>query len=159
MRNDSITSALRADKNCIVVNDSCIFKTRFFPFDFTNYNTQKLRAFFEKSITVDSVENNNNGYITRIYKFKNKLSEVRFLVKITDPEPYFYLDRAVLRNNIFPSKNGVKIDMSRAEFFKSINSKSVGCDTFIIQEGDLATYYYFIFEKDRLKTIEIQQSE
>ena len=81
------------------------------------------------------------------------------MVKINDSETYYYLNKATIKDNVFKAKNGVKVNMTREEFFKKINSGLVNCDTFTIQEGDLATFYHFIFEKDKLKTIEIQQSE
>jgi len=159
MNKDSILKTSLTGEGCLIAHESCIFLKEYFPFKFENYKTGELKAYFDKSIIVDSVENNNNGYITRDYTFRNKLSNISFLVKINDSEHYFYLNRATIKDNLFKSRNGVKINMTREEFFKTINSGLVNCDTFTIQEGDLATFYYFIFEKDRLKTIEIQQSE
>lgn len=159
MIKDSNSKPSLTGESCLIAHESCIFQKEYFPFEFENYKTGKLKAYFDKSITVDSVENNNDGYITRDYTFRNKLSNISFLVKINDSEHYFYLNRATIKDNLFKSRNGVKINMTREEFFKTINSGLVNCDTFTIQEGDLATFYYFIFEKDRLKTIEIQQSE
>lgn len=159
LNSDSISKSSLIINDCLIAHESEIFKNYYFPFVFENYNTEKLKAFFDKSITVDSVETNNSGYITRIYKFSNKVSEISFFVKINDTETFYYLQGATIKDNLFETKNGFEINMTRKDFFKAINTDIVNCDTFTIQEGDMATYYRFIFEKDRLKVVEIQTTE
>lgn len=148
-----------ANTACLYENESVTFLNEFFPFEFTNYNTKKLLSYFDESVKVDSVETNNSGYISRVYKFSNHRSEISFFVKINDPEPYFYQFGATIKNDFLKTRNGIKIDMSRADFFKAVDKPILQCDTFTIQEGEMATFYQFIFKRDKLKTIHILQSE
>lgn len=146
-------------KKCQIERDTDIFFNDFFPFDFKNFNTEKLKKRFDSSVEVDSIKKNNNGYIYWIYKFKNKNSYMNFLVKKDKTDPYYYIDEALLNDNFFKSKNGIKINMNRDDFFKTIKTKKTDCDTFSIQEGDLYVYYRFIFKKDSLKSIWIYAEE
>lgn len=147
--------------NCLIVNESEVFQFDFFPFDFRNYNTNRLLKYFKSNVTVDSIETNFDGYITRVYTFTDKKSKISFFVKInnTNGDDYFFIDKSSIFSDLIESKNGIKINMSRGDFSKVVKINSASCDTFTIQEGDMAIYYYFIFSKDRLKEIEIIPTE
>jgi hypothetical protein len=161
-KNNSVTSSDKflTTNNCLIVNETENFKTEFFPFDFSSYNTGKLRSYFNASVTVDSVESSNEGYISWIYTFRDNTSKISFFVKKGDTEDkYFYLEQSSIKSDLLKTKNGIRINISRNDFFNTIKISPSICDTFTIQEGDMATYYRFIFDKDKLKTIEIKPSE
>ena len=143
--------------SCLISYESDVFKTNFFPFDFENFNTRNLLKYFTISVIVDSIETNSEGYITRDYTFSDKDSKISLFVKInnTNGDNYFYLNKSTIKTDLIKFKNDIRINMSRHDFFKAIKSTWAECDTVTIKEGDMITYYYFIFEDDKLKTIQI----
>lgn len=145
---------------CSIVNNEMVFQKKFFPFDFSDYNTLKLLKYFKRGVKVDSIKKNIDGYITTEFKFYDGLSSIIFFVKPYDKsDRYFYLQDSKIETNFLQFKNGFKIGMSKSEFCKAANFSIAICDTFLIQEGKMATNYYFIFKKDKLKNIRIQVSE
>jgi hypothetical protein len=145
---------------CTIVNKETVFQKKLFPFDFKDYNTKKILKYFKKGVKVDSIEKNIDGYISSIYKFNDGTSSLNFFVKPFDKtDRYFYIQDSKIETRLIQFKNGIKIGMSKTEFCRVANFTSALCDTFQIQEGEMATSYYFIFKKDRLKNINIQVSE
>ena len=145
---------------CSIVNKEMVFQKKFFPFDFSDYNTLKLLKYFKRGVKVDSIKKNIDGYITTEFKFYDGLSSIIFFVKPYDKsDRYFYLQDSKIETNFLQFKNGFKIGMNKSEFCKAANFSSAICDTFLIQEGEMATSYYFIFKKNKLKNITIQVSE
>ncbi len=145
---------------CSIVNREIVFQKKFFPFDFKDYNTKKILKYFKSGVKVDSIENNIEGYISTTYKFYDGISVVKFFAKPYDKsDNYFYIQDSKIETKILQFKNGIKIGMSKTEFCKIEDFNNPLCDTILIQEGELATSYYFIFKKNKLKTITIQVSE
>ena len=145
---------------CSIVNKEMVFQKKLFPFDFSDYNTLKLLNYFKRGVKVDSIKKNIDGYITTEFKFYDGLSSIIFFVKPYDKsDRYFYLQDSKIETKILQFKNGINIGMSKNEFCKVANFNSALCDTFLIQEGEMATSYYFIFKKNKLKNITIQVSE
>ncbi len=145
---------------CSVVNKEMVFQKKFFPFDFKDYNTKKILKYFKGGVKVDSVEKNIDGYISTIYKFYDGISVISFFAKPFDKsDRYFYLQDSKIETKFLQFKNGIKIGMNKNEFCNVANFKNAVCDTLLIQEGEMATNYYFIFKKNKLKTITIQVSE
>jgi hypothetical protein len=145
---------------CSIVSEEVIFQKKFFPFDFKDYNTRKVLKYFKSGVKVDSVEKNIEGYVSTIYKFHDAASEVNFFVKPFDKsDRYFYIQDSNIETKLLPFKNSIKIGMTKTEFCRVAGFTTALCDTFMIREGEMATSYYFIFKKDKLKIIKIQVSE
>ena len=145
---------------CSIVNREMVFQKKFFPFEFKDYNTKKILKYFKSGVKVDSIEKNIDGYISTIYKFNDGISAITFFAKPFDKtDRYFYLQDSKIETKFLQFKNGIKIGMSKNEFCKIANFNSAVCDTFLIQEGEMATSYYFIFMKNKLKNITIRVSE
>lgn len=133
------------------------FKSTYYPFNFENFNSQKILSHFDKSVTIDSIEKlGYDDYKYRIYRFKDSSSYIEFMVKSYEPNAkWFYIEKGEIQSNLFNSKNGVSIGMSRADFAKVLGIKDFYCDTFKISDGELATNYSFYFVDNNLKRIEI----
>jgi hypothetical protein len=145
---------------CSIVSKEMVFQEKFFPFGFKDYNTKELLKYFKNGVKVDSIEKNIDGYISTVYKFHDGTSVISFFAKPYDKsDRYFYIQDSKIETKLLHFKNGIKIGMSKTEFCKIIKFNSAICDTFLIQEGEMATSYYFIFTKNKLKKIKIQVSE
>ncbi len=145
---------------CSIVNKEMVFQKFFFPFEFKDYNTKKILKYFKGGVKVDSIAKNIDGYISTIYKFHDGISAIHFFAKPYDKsDRYFYLQDSKIETKILQFKNGIRIGMSKNEFCKVANFNSALCDTFLIKEGEMATSYYFIFKKNKLKNITILVSE
>jgi hypothetical protein len=145
---------------CSIVSNEMVFQNKFFPFEFKDYNTKRMLKYFKGGVKVDSIEKNIDGYISTEYKFHDDVSAINFFVKPFDKsDRYFYLQDSKIETNILQFKNGLKIGMSKNDFCKVANFSSASCDTFLIQEGKMATNYFFIFKKNKLKQIKVQAPE
>jgi hypothetical protein len=142
-------------ENCKIYHDSDTLKSYLFPFKLVGYNTKRLLKYFIPGTRVDSIERNNEGFITRDYTFQNGNSSLSFFVKINhlDGDNYFYINNARIKSPLL--KSDIEINMSRNDFFRSINSKVSECDTLFIEEGDVTTSYSFIFSDNKLIQIDI----
>lgn len=144
---------------CKIYNEDQAFQDQFFPFDFKEYQTLKLSGYFSRSTKVDSAEINNQGYISHIYNFSDGKSNVNFFVKTYDTtDLWFYLNTSTIQSNIMNFKNGIKIGMLKSDFNKVLKT-DCQCDTFLIEEGDMAISFYFIFEDNHLQKIDILAPE
>ncbi|TRZ64235.1 hypothetical protein D4R20_02995, partial [bacterium] len=133
---------------CSIVSKEMVFQEKFFPFGFKDYNTKELLKYFKSGVKVDSVEKNIDGYISTVYKFHDGVSSINFFAKPYDKsDRYFYIQDSKIETKLLPFRNGIKIGMSKTEFCRIANFNSALCDTFLIQEGEMATSYYFIFKK------------
>ncbi len=147
-------------ENCLFTNEEEKLKSELFPFTFKSYSTNTLMKFFDKNTMVDSIKKSKEGSDYMIYTFKNGSSHISFFVKPPDgSDTWFYLDNGSIDNNFIALKNGLKIGMERKEVTRILNIKAITCDTLHVQEGDLFTYYDFIFKNDKLDKIEIMFSE
>lgn len=145
---------------CNIYNPQSSFQDSTFPFSFKGFKINEVKKYFKTDVTIDSIEFNNEGYISKIYKFKDHLSEINLFVNINDgPDAWFYLENSQIKSDILTLRNGIKIGMNRTDFFKSINMTVQPCDTFLIREGDMAMYFYCIFKDNQLKLIDIEAPE
>jgi hypothetical protein len=145
---------------CSMVTKEMVFQEKFFPFGFKDYNTKELLKYFKSGVKVDSIEKNVDGYISTVYKFHDGISSISFFAKPYDKaDRYFYIQESKIETKLLQFKNGIKIGMNKTEFCKITNFNNALCDTFLIREGEMATSYYFIFMKNKLKKINVQVSE
>lgn len=141
---------------CNIYNIEHVFQDSIFPFSFKGFKMNEVKKHFKPDVVVESLEFNNEGYISKIYRFKDKLSEINLFVKVNDgPDAWFYLESSKIQSDILTFRNGIKIGMGRSDFFKSINMPVQPCDTFLIREGDMAMYFYCIFKDNQLELIDI----
>jgi len=135
------------------------FKKDFFPFDFQHYSTKKLMSYFYDGVTVDSLiflENIELGQSAhKIYTYKLEDSYISFLVK--DDDKYFYLwTSAEIKQDMFKSKNDVRIGIFEEDFYKKIKTSSKSYERFTITEGGMT--YQFDFKGGLLQSIYIENS-
>lgn len=116
-----------------------------------NFTTNLFPQF---KLQVYSIKNIHNPAVSdTIYRFYRKKSEL-FLYKTTDGKELFFA------GNIFDSKvvfkNGVKVGIPKNDFFKSFtNLIPTLNDTIIIASKRATTLFKFIFKKDKLQVIKI----
>jgi hypothetical protein len=77
----------------------------------------------------------------------------------TRKNAWFYLDESSIDNNLIKFRNGIKVGMQRSEVYEILGVSLNTCDTLYFQEGDLFTYYDFIFEDNKLTKINITPEE
>ena len=121
------------------------FEKDFFPFDFTNYSTEKLMPYFYDGVTVDSLiflENVELGQPAhKIYTYKLEDSYISFFVK--DDDNYFYLwPSAEIKQDMFKSKNDVSIGITNDDFYKKIKTSPKDYERFTIFDGEIITYQF-----------------
>jgi hypothetical protein len=156
----AVNKADSINNNCVITNENQKLRGELFPFDFKGYRTAKLRKYFSENVTVDSTRYNNEGTTYTIYQFKEGSSSISFFVKPNEgKEPWFYLEESSIDNNLINFKNGIRIGMPRSEVYKALGIKENTCDTLHFEEGDLFTYYDFIFKSNRLTKINITPEE
>lgn len=146
-------------ENCVITNEEQKLRGELFPFEFKDFSVDKIRNYFSKDITIDSTTYNNEGTRFTIYTFKDATSAISFFVKPKEEVSWFYLEESRIEDNIINFKNGVRIGMKRDDVNNALGLKLNDCDTLHFQEGDLFTYYDFIFKNDTLVKIHIIPEE
>jgi len=153
----SFIIVLHQDNNkCKVRTFEQFYQETIFPFTFKDFNSFRLKKYFNSKVRVDSVDNNNQGYITRTYTFSDNTSYVKFLVKPYEKtDTYYYFPDSYIKSDIIRFKNNIRIGMSQVDFFKAIKTNYCDCETFLIEEGDLAISYFVHFKEKKLISIAI----
>jgi len=142
-------------EKCSIYNESEIFENAFLPFESKKYNTKNLLQYFVEGVVVDSVDTNQDGFESGTYIFTDGKSKISFFVKSKMTDEWFYLYSSSIKTNLLKTKSGIEINMTKDEFYKKMNLAPRSCDTLEISEGLEGNSYYFIFEKELLKRIDI----
>lgn len=130
------------------------FNNIVFPFDFTGFNSQKLRQYFKHDIQVDSIEREDSpGYPYYYFRFSDSLSQIDFFVKSFEEQQDFFIDRSIITTNIFAFKNGISIGDSKEDFLDKMKLEILDCDSIRFSVGELSTDFDFIFKDNVLKKI------
>jgi len=154
-------------KTVAIQNGSCVapisgdsIRSKVFPFEFVHHNSNKLLTSYFKYVKVDSVEKGEEGYRYWVYTYADSVSRIQFMVKpITDEEPWFYLEKSVIKSNIFLDSLPIFIGITKSDFSKYIPGLNSSCDTIKFAPEELGPEYRFLFINDKLKSIEIIPSD
>lgn len=135
------------------------FKNDFFPFEFKIYSSNKLVRYFFDSVTIDStIYHGNKEFATdpyKIYTYRLGDSYISFLIK--EDSEYFFLQSAFFSEDLFVSKNGIRIGISINDFNKILKIDLKDYSLFSIEEGS-GIIYKFEFKDGLLQSIYIDNN-
>jgi hypothetical protein len=127
-----------------------------FPFEFKDYNTNRLKKYFSQNTQVDSTERISEGVKSRTYRFFDKSSSLEFFMKPNDKQdPFFYLVSGSFGKGFIKLKEGLDFEMDIKSCFRKLGLAYSDCDTLRLDEGDMSTIYTFIFKSGKLSRIDI----
>jgi hypothetical protein len=145
--------------------DECVYnklvnENEFYSFNKTKFQKSEILNYFNKGIIVDSSYHTlSDGEAMLYYTFKDDSS--KFVLSL-DNYSKGKLDFSVayfdIKTDIFKFDNGIKINMTRSDFFKAMEIKETDCDTFDIDlNAKFSDYYYrFVFVDDKLNSIKTE---
>jgi hypothetical protein len=142
--------------------DECTYDGRmnentFYLFDTSEFKIIALLKYFREGIKMDSAYDKFiNGDTIVTYTFKDDNSKVVFsLFNLSKGRRNFDVSYLQIRSDLMVFKNGIKINMSRSDFFNTLGIKKTDCDTFDIDLGQKLSgrYFRFVFSDEKLKSI------
>ena len=145
--------------------DDCVINanftdTVFYSFDKSNFDIKLIQNLFDKNVLIDSAfDNRGNGLISLHYTFKDKNSKVVFsLYDVSKGKRNFDIAYLDLKTDIFKFRNGIKVNMTRSDFFKAMKLKETDCDTILIDPKTRRNWYDYRFEfkNDTLRLIKTE---
>jgi len=129
----------------------------FYPFDTTKFSRSIVDACFKKGVEIDSMYSKLfKGDSVLYYTYKDDISKVVLsLYNLSKGQRNFDVACLELRSNILVFKNGIRINMSRSDFFKTLGIQETDCDTFEISldQEYSGKYFWFVFVDDKLSSI------
>jgi len=133
----------------------------FFSFDKTRFDKSEILTFFTKNVQIDSsIKKRSDGGEILDYTFRDDSSKVIFvLYDYADHKFDFNIAYFQIKTDIFRFNNDIKINMTRSDFFKTLNTKISDCDTFDIFADKPGYYFRCVFNKDKLKSVTIELIE
>jgi hypothetical protein len=143
------------------VSDKIIDKDSLLPFDKSFFKKSVILSQFIKRVTVDSsVVKTHNGDSLLSYIFQDDSSKIVFcLSNLSQGKHDFDIIDFDLKSNLFRFKNGIKINMTRTDFYNKILTKETNCDSFDIKFSRIGNFLRFIFVRDTLKHIKTEYIE
>jgi hypothetical protein len=143
--------------------DECTYDGRmneniFYLFDTSEFKIGILTKYFKEGIRMDSAYDKMiNGDTIITYIFKDENSKVVFsLFNLSKGRRSFDVAYLQIRSDLMVFKNGIKINMSRSDFFNTLGIKKTDCDTFDINldQKSSGRYFRFVFSDEKLKSID-----
>ncbi len=143
--------------------DECTYDGRmnentFYSFDTAEFKISILLKYFREGIKMDSAYDilvNGDTLVT--YTLKDDNSKVVFsLFNLSKGKRNFDVAYLQIRSDLMVFKNGIKINMSRSDFFNTVGIKKTDCDTFDIDLDQKLSgrYFRFVFSDEKLKSID-----
>jgi hypothetical protein len=143
--------------------DECTYDGRlnentFYLFDTSEFKIGILPKYFKEGIGMDSAYDKMiNGDTIVTYTFKDENSKVIFsLFNLSKGRRNFDVTYLQIRSDLMFFKNGIKINMSRSDFYNTLGIKKTDCDTFDIDLDPKfnGCYFRFVFSDEKLKSID-----